>query len=92
MVGGSASVASATDWHGHGQTNVCGNDVELGLVTADRYSEAEIEDSEVKAQSEQVICQNGEDNFAVNYAEYEGDFIDGPVDIAIPLDAVTGAP
>jgi hypothetical protein len=77
MVGGSASAASANDWLGDDQVNVCGNDVSGPLASADRLSEAEIEDVDANGHSKQVICQNGEDNFAVNYNEYEGDFVDG---------------
>jgi hypothetical protein len=76
MVGGAATGASADS--GHKVSDVtCGNKVTPGLLAADRFGEASIDDhSEVEVdKKDQTLCQEGNENFGVNY--YEGDDIEG---------------
>jgi hypothetical protein len=71
VVGGSATAASAHDKPSHKPTNgknVCGNN-SGSLVSTAGNSDASLDDIIQTGQTQQVICQVGQENNAVTYNE-----------------------
>lgn len=74
-VGGSATAASADSKPINGK-NACGNDGGRPVASAPDQGETILDNSLLSEQKQQqVICQVGENNYAVTYNE--GDVVDG---------------
>jgi hypothetical protein len=75
MVGASAGAADAHSGHGEpgGGTNICGNSADQPVVSSDEGG-----DSAQNGESRQIICQNGQTNYAITHNEtnvIDGDMI-----------------